>query len=133
MSQVAHNADVRKMCYRTILFEKKREIAKITLNRPSLLNAINYQMMDELTKALEEAAKDPTVRVLIIRGAGRSFSSGADLKEMQDLLEDSRKNVRRIERLLLGRRLTIQRFSHNNSRSDLRQLACDVRVNNRVN
>lgn len=57
-------------------------IARITLNRPEALNAINMSMRDELWTFLQSASIDPDVRVLILRGEGpRAFSAGADISE----------------------------------------------------
>lgn len=57
-------------------------VAEITLNRPERLNAWNAQFGDELREALLKDAADESVRSVLITGAGRGFSSGADLKEM---------------------------------------------------
>jgi len=65
--------------YKTIIVEKKNEVMKITLNRPKVLNAINIELITELTHALEDADKDSNVRVIVITGAGRAFSAGADI------------------------------------------------------
>ena len=67
------------MNYETIILEKEEGIATITLNRPEKLNAMNLQMIRELGEALEETDKDEEVRVVVITGAGRGFSSGADV------------------------------------------------------
>jgi 2-(1,2-epoxy-1,2-dihydrophenyl)acetyl-CoA isomerase len=56
-------------------------VATITLNRLDALNAWVRQLGEELVAALDRAAEDPAVRVVVITGAGRAFSSGADLKE----------------------------------------------------
>jgi enoyl-CoA hydratase/carnithine racemase len=76
------------MDYENIIYEKANGIATITLNRPSVLNAVNYPMMAELGSAIASSDCDPSVRVVILRGAGRVFSSGADVKEMDDLVGD---------------------------------------------
>ena len=57
-------------------------IRTITMDRPDALNAFNDDMMHELCEAFLEAADDDNVRVLILTGAGRAFSAGADLKSM---------------------------------------------------
>ena len=51
------------------------------MNRPSALNALNGDLMDALMVALDEAAEDDRVHVLILRGAGRAFCAGYDLNE----------------------------------------------------
>lgn len=70
------------MAYRTILYSLSDGICTITLNRPEVYNALNEQMKDDLNAALKEAEKDPTVRCIVLRGAGdKAFCSGQDLKE----------------------------------------------------
>lgn len=66
-----------------VLFEKAEGgIARITLNRPSALNAINLQMRDDLWGIMHAVRDDPDVRAAVVRGAGdRAFSAGADVKE----------------------------------------------------
>ncbi|MFQ5880101.1 MAG: enoyl-CoA hydratase-related protein [Dehalococcoidia bacterium] len=67
------------MAYETILCQTEGGRARITLNRPEKLNAISLQMQEELDRALWEADSDPGVHVVILRGAGRAFSSGYDI------------------------------------------------------
>jgi 2-(1,2-epoxy-1,2-dihydrophenyl)acetyl-CoA isomerase len=55
-------------------------VAWLVLNRPDALNAWTRQLGEELTQALDDVAADPTVRSIILTGAGRAFSSGADLR-----------------------------------------------------
>jgi len=69
------------MEYSTILLEKTDNIYMLTLNRPASLNPINNQMRLDLLNAIEVISADTTARALIATGAGRAFSSGADLKE----------------------------------------------------
>lgn len=68
--------------YETIDFATSNGVATITLNRPDRLNAWNEQFGNELREAILTDAADPSVRAVLITGAGRGFSSGADLKEM---------------------------------------------------
>ena len=57
-------------------------IARVTLNRPERLNALNDQMQLEVTDALTQAESDDDVRVVIITGAGRAFCAGGDLNDL---------------------------------------------------
>jgi len=70
------------MTYSTIILEKKGKIAKITLNRPDSMNAINAVLNRELGEAFDQAKQDTDVDVIIITGAGRAFCAGLDLKEL---------------------------------------------------
>jgi enoyl-CoA hydratase/carnithine racemase len=69
------------MSFSSILYEKLDAIGRITLNRPDVLNAYSVQMRDEIHEVLQAVLDDDEVRVLIIRGAGRAFCAGADLRE----------------------------------------------------
>ena len=62
----------------SVLFEVRDGVARITLNRPRLLNALNTALAADLADAAEAAAKDPNAWVVVVRGAGPSFSSGMD-------------------------------------------------------
>jgi len=57
-------------------------VALLTLNRPQAMNALSRELLDELARAIDAAAADPSVRVLILTGAGRGFCAGLDLKEL---------------------------------------------------
>lgn len=70
------------MTYETILIERIERVARITLNRPESLNAINLLMADELEAALTELDSDPGVGAVVVTGAGRAFSAGRDAKEI---------------------------------------------------
>ena len=69
------------MDYQHILWERQGGVGIVTLNRPAALNALNRPHLIELNHAVERAEFDPAVRSLIITGAGRGFSAGADVKE----------------------------------------------------
>lgn len=70
------------MAYKTILLEKKDGVGIVTLNRPDALNALNGQMMDELTAALRVLEKDKKIVVIVLTGSDKAFAAGADIKEM---------------------------------------------------
>ena len=65
----------------TVDLEVREGVAWVTLNRPESLNAFTPVMGRELLAVLAQAGEDPDVRVIVLRGAGRGFSSGADLKQ----------------------------------------------------
>ena len=68
------------MNFECIIYEKKQGIATIKLNRPEVLNAMNKQLWLDIQGGLEDARNDPDIKVLVITGEGRAFSTGADLK-----------------------------------------------------
>jgi len=72
-----------------ILFEQRGYTACATFNRPAERNAFRRQTFEDLSAWLDRCASDEGVRVLLISGAGRSFSAGIDLHEMADLLGGS--------------------------------------------
>ncbi|MGB8510767.1 MAG: enoyl-CoA hydratase/isomerase family protein, partial [Pyrinomonadaceae bacterium] len=79
-------------------------IATITLDRPEKLNAFAGHMRRDLAEALERAASDANVYVVVITGAGRGFCAGADVKFMGELME--REDAEEFKRLLnAGRRV----------------------------
>lgn len=67
------------MNFQNILFENKDGIARLTLNRPERLNSFTVAMHLEVRAALEQVKADPSVRVLVLTGAGRGFCAGQDL------------------------------------------------------
>jgi enoyl-CoA hydratase/carnithine racemase len=64
------------------------KVRTLTLNRPDALNAFNEELYEATARALHEAATDPEVAVVLLTGAGRAFSAGNDLKEMQARITD---------------------------------------------
>jgi len=65
-----------------LLYEKNGMIAKLTLNRPEAMNAFSVSMLKSWVKALDDAQKDPNIRVIIVIGTGKAFSAGGDVKTM---------------------------------------------------
>lgn len=63
----------------TVLCEVRDSVALLTLNRPDKLNALNYELIDRLVELLDGIERDKAIRVVILTGAGRAFSSGADI------------------------------------------------------
>jgi enoyl-CoA hydratase len=72
------------MDFECIIYEKEAGIATIKLNRPQVLNAMNKQLWLDFQEALEDVKNDPDIKVLIVTGEGRAFSTGADLKDSKD-------------------------------------------------
>ena len=70
---------------KTILYHQQDGVALITLNRPDKRNAISFELVDELMKALDEAERSPA-DVVIITGAGKAFCAGLDLENLKQLL-----------------------------------------------
>jgi enoyl-CoA hydratase len=71
--------------YETIVVERDGRVGTITLNRPQALNALNSQMMNEVTGAAAEFDDDPSIGAIIITGSAKAFAAGADIKEMSGL------------------------------------------------
>jgi enoyl-CoA hydratase/carnithine racemase len=65
----------------TVIYDKQNGLARVVLNRPDVLNVYNLRMRDELWEVLTAVRDDPTVRALLLSGAGRAFCAGADLSE----------------------------------------------------
>jgi 2-(1,2-epoxy-1,2-dihydrophenyl)acetyl-CoA isomerase len=81
----------------TVELKISERVAWIVLNRPEALNAWTRQLGEDMQAALDHAARDPEVRAIVFTGAGRAFSSGADLKTGPELTDDGKPNV--LERL----------------------------------
>ena len=105
------------MAYETIIWEQSGAVGRLTLNRPDSLNAWTPQFGRELRQVLEGEAASDSVRAVLITGAGRAFSSGADLKagfepaddgmpdiggELHDIYHPVITDVRRIEKPVIA-------------------------------
>ena len=100
--------------YQHIILDKDpvEHIAKLTLNRPERLNALNDSAMDEVGHAVEDVRGDDSIRVLIMTGAGRAFCAGGDLQTMiggnepgalvSENADDIRRSFERVQRFMLG-------------------------------
>src|SRR4051812_36407332 len=73
------------MTYQHILYEVDQKVATITLNRPDRMNAWTPIMERDVRHAMETAAADENVRVIVLTGAGRAFCAGADMDALKGL------------------------------------------------
>ena len=97
------------MEFQNLLLEKKECIATIILNRPGSLNALNIPLAEELLDALESCGHDNCTRVVILKGAGKAFCAGGDIKGMKDSLsEDPSLFLKKLTRLAHGVILAIR-------------------------
>ncbi len=76
------------MNFEHILYETQDRVATLTLNRPERLNAINFQLAQELPMAIQKASADPDVHVIVLQGAGKGFCGGYDLSEYAENHEE---------------------------------------------
>ena len=72
------------MDFANVIVEKDDPIAIVTLNRPQQLNALSYDLVKDLSLAMQELDHDDQVRVMIVTGGEKVFAAGADIKEMAD-------------------------------------------------
>jgi enoyl-CoA hydratase/carnithine racemase len=81
------------MPYKTIIYEKKEQVVRLTLNRPRTGNTINLEMANELVDACCAINQDDEVRVVIVSGAGKIFCSGFDIAELRSVSADNLKQM----------------------------------------
>lgn len=82
------------MDYDTLRFETADGVAEITLNRPEAYNALNLAIVRELYDAVRRCDDDPSVRAVLLTGAGRAFCAGGDLKSFEAQREDIAAHVK---------------------------------------
>jgi 2-(1,2-epoxy-1,2-dihydrophenyl)acetyl-CoA isomerase len=83
------------LSYETVIWEEAGAVGRITLNRPETLNAWTAEFGRELKQVVEGEASQESVRAVIVTGAGRGFSSGADLKAGFEPAEDGMPDIRK--------------------------------------
>ena len=125
-----------------VAYEVRDEVAWVTLNRPSVRNALRDQTVHELDNAFATADADSSVRAMVLTGAGTAFCAGQDLREAEHLLADSpspetiRSYVERLQDLttrLLGLRVPTVACVNGAAIGAGAELAlvCDIRVGGR--
>ena len=99
------------MGYRHILFEKSGNLAKITLNRPHVSNAVNPEMMLEIGEALHDSDREQVVKVVVITGAGKNFCTGTDLNFARESLSSlwEEENYFRLFNMVIHRILNLRK------------------------
>ena len=89
------------MKFENIEIIRDKDIVKIILNRPNVHNAMNEQLLKELTSCFKELSTDKKTRALILTGNGKSFSAGADLNWMKSMVNYSKEENIKDSKLLL--------------------------------
>ena len=70
-----------------LLFERRDQLGIVTINRPEVRNALTEEMWERLPRLVKQAAADPAVRAIVLRGAGdKAFAAGADIRELEEAL-----------------------------------------------
>lgn len=123
------------MDYQYILFQSEEGVAKITFNRPKVLNAMSYDVMSELAHALKICDRDNSVKALILTGAGeKAFVAGADISQMQNatsvdimkLMELGQGTLRFLETMSKPSIAAVNGFALGGGTEIA--LACDIRI-----
>jgi len=95
-----------------ILEENHDTVRTIILNRPDVRNAFNFELAEAMGNSLKQAAEDPKVRAVILRGSGDCFSAGGDLKLFYENIEKSHESFHKVSELLnfaIGKILTMSK------------------------
>ncbi len=92
-----------------VISDNNNGVLTLTLNRPEKRNALNQAVVDGLTRALEGAAEDGEIRVIVIRGQGSDFCAGADLEEMEEMAGNADPVANLADAQELGKLLVLMR------------------------
>jgi 2-(1,2-epoxy-1,2-dihydrophenyl)acetyl-CoA isomerase len=90
------------MPFDTLTLDIHHHIATLTLNRPDAYNAVNVPLARELLDAITQVDEDPTVRCVVITGAGKAFCAGGDVKGFHDHLPEIGTHLKQLTHLLHG-------------------------------
>jgi len=86
-----HGRPAAAFTFQCVRYEKTPPVARVTINRPQVLNALNFTTLREMSRAFEDASWDDAVAVVVLSGAGdRAFCTGADLDEQEGFLRRPR-------------------------------------------
>jgi len=86
-------------------------VATLTLNRPESLNALDFSLMDALVEAAADVARDDSLRVVVLRGAGKHFMAGGDLRTFAGMLDgEPGERTRRFRRMIARLHSAIEAF-----------------------
>jgi len=92
------------LIFKNIVVEYKDNISIISINRPEVLNALNIETIRELIEAFDEAERRENVKVVVLKGSGRAFCSGGDLKSVKSVKDNIKKimdTAKEAEKLIL--------------------------------
>ena len=87
------------MEYTNIKLDRENAVATVRLNRPDALNALNPDLLDELSDAVSAVAEDHAMKAMVVRGEGRAFCAGADLTFFDSAFENPDQFSRYVQRL----------------------------------
>lgn len=109
--RTTNDGDVEKIGMSSILTNIAGGVATITLNRPEVFNSFNREMALEMQSALDKCAADPQVRAIVIKGEGKAFCAGQDLKEVTtpELMPGFRKILEEHYNPIISRIRTIEK------------------------
>jgi 2-(1,2-epoxy-1,2-dihydrophenyl)acetyl-CoA isomerase len=94
-----------------LLLSREGRVATLTLNRPESLNALDLSLMDALVDASAEVASDDALRVVVIRGAGKHFMAGGDIRTFSGMLDgEPAERTRRFKRMIARLHSAIEAF-----------------------
>ena len=119
-----------------VLTRKENGIETITFHRPEALNALNSDVLTDIEAAVDDAALDPEVRVIIFTGEGKAFISGADINEMKakknlEIIDYSRKGAALFRKIETMTKPTIAAINGYTFGGGLEfALCCDIRIAN---
>ena len=81
------------MAETSVLIERNRSVATVTMNRPEAYNALNGSLRRQLRTAISELEAKPDIRVVILKGAGKGFCAGADLTETSGIQQPTHQMI----------------------------------------